>query len=203
MMKPKGQTEHDEGMLEYLEDIIGSCRLKEPIQTLSRRIELLNEQRGEKVIYCYAWLVRNFNSCPDFVGRFYLVIFLISFLNQIFYLCTLHFSLLLDMSKMKMQFFFGFQLNRVKLVEKEKNALEGEKKKAVDFLTLENDIFRHKSRLCQYHVWVPQRLFGTWNNIISSCFCEEIVHSTEESLWLLSAIPGVLWQHYEVFQYLS
>lgn len=49
MMKPKGQTEHDEGMLEYLEDIIGSCRLKEPIQTLSRRIELLNEQRGEKV----------------------------------------------------------------------------------------------------------------------------------------------------------
>uniref|UniRef100_A0A8C4DSG3 Structural maintenance of chromosomes protein n=1 Tax=Dicentrarchus labrax TaxID=13489 RepID=A0A8C4DSG3_DICLA len=69
MMKPKGQTEHDEGMLEYLEDIIGSCRLKEPIQTLSRRIELLNEQRGEK-------------------------------------------------------------LNRVKLVEKEKNALEGEKNKA-------------------------------------------------------------------------
>uniref|UniRef100_A0A8C4DWD2 Structural maintenance of chromosomes protein n=1 Tax=Dicentrarchus labrax TaxID=13489 RepID=A0A8C4DWD2_DICLA len=91
MMKPKGQTEHDEGMLEYLEDIIGSCRLKEPIQTLSRRIELLNEQRGEK-------------------------------------------------------------LNRVKLVEKEKNALEGEKNKAVEFLTLENDIFKHKSQLCQYYV---------------------------------------------------
>uniref|UniRef100_A0A3Q2DRS0 Structural maintenance of chromosomes protein n=1 Tax=Cyprinodon variegatus TaxID=28743 RepID=A0A3Q2DRS0_CYPVA len=91
MMKPKGQTEHDEGMLEYLEDIIGSCRLKEPIQTLSRRIELLNEQRGEK-------------------------------------------------------------LNRVKLVEKEKNALEGEKNKAVEFLTLENEIFRNKSHLNQYYV---------------------------------------------------
>ncbi|XP_038548938.1 structural maintenance of chromosomes protein 4 isoform X1 [Micropterus salmoides] len=91
MMKPKGQTDHDEGMLEYLEDIIGSCRLKEPILTLARRIELLNEQRGEK-------------------------------------------------------------LNRVKLVEKEKNALEGEKNKAVDFLTLENDIFKHKSQLCQYYV---------------------------------------------------
>uniref|UniRef100_A0A665U747 Structural maintenance of chromosomes protein n=1 Tax=Echeneis naucrates TaxID=173247 RepID=A0A665U747_ECHNA len=91
MMKPKGQTEHDEGMLEYLEDIIGSCRLKEPIQTLARRIELLNEQRGEK-------------------------------------------------------------LNRVKLVEKEKNALEGERNKAVEFLTLENDIFKHKSQLCQYYV---------------------------------------------------
>ncbi|XP_060928886.1 structural maintenance of chromosomes protein 4 [Limanda limanda] len=91
MMKPKGQTEHDEGMLEYLEDIIGSCRLKEPIQTLARRIELLNEQRGEK-------------------------------------------------------------LNRVKLVEKEKNALEGERNKAVEFLTLENDIFKHKSQLSQYYV---------------------------------------------------
>lgn len=49
MMKPKGQTEHDDGMLEYLEDIIGSYRLKEPILTLARRVELLNEQRGEKV----------------------------------------------------------------------------------------------------------------------------------------------------------
>lgn len=49
MMKPKGQTEHEEGMLEYLEDIIGSCRLKQPIYTLRCRVELLNEQRGEKV----------------------------------------------------------------------------------------------------------------------------------------------------------
>lgn len=28
MMKPKGQTEHDSGMLEYLEDIIGTSRYK-------------------------------------------------------------------------------------------------------------------------------------------------------------------------------
>ncbi|KAK3513079.1 hypothetical protein QTP70_000984 [Hemibagrus guttatus] len=91
MMKPKGQTDHDEGMLEYLEDIIGSCRLKEPINTLCRRVELLNEQRGEK-------------------------------------------------------------LNRVKMVEKEKNALEGEKDKAVEFLTLENDMFKKRSQLCQFYV---------------------------------------------------
>ncbi|KAI7800473.1 structural maintenance of chromosomes protein 4 [Triplophysa rosa] len=91
MMKPKGQTEHDEGMLEYLEDIIGSCRLKDPINMLCRRVELLNEQRGEK-------------------------------------------------------------LNRVKLVEKEKSALEGEKNKAVDFLTLENDIFKKRSLLCQFYI---------------------------------------------------
>uniref|UniRef100_A0AAY5F1L1 Structural maintenance of chromosomes protein 4 n=1 Tax=Electrophorus electricus TaxID=8005 RepID=A0AAY5F1L1_ELEEL len=91
MMKPKGQTEHDEGMLEYLEDIIGSCRLKEPISTLCRRVELLNEQRGEK-------------------------------------------------------------LNRVKMVEKEKNGLEGERNKAVEFLTLENDVFKKRSQLCQFYV---------------------------------------------------
>ena len=27
-MKPKGQTEHDTGMLEFLEDIIGTSRFK-------------------------------------------------------------------------------------------------------------------------------------------------------------------------------
>ncbi|XP_064614893.1 structural maintenance of chromosomes protein 4-like [Liolophura sinensis] len=49
MMKPKGQTEHDEGMLEFLEDIIGSSRYQEPIEQLSKRVEELNELRGEKL----------------------------------------------------------------------------------------------------------------------------------------------------------
>ncbi|KAM6258527.1 structural maintenance of chromosomes protein 4 isoform 1-T3 [Porphyrio hochstetteri] len=92
MMKPKSQTEHDEGMLEYLEDLIGSARLKEPIQTLCRRVEILNEERGEK-------------------------------------------------------------LNRVKLVEKEKDALEGDKNKAVEFLCLENKIFKEKNHICQYYIY--------------------------------------------------
>ncbi|XP_058668048.1 structural maintenance of chromosomes protein 4 isoform X2 [Ammospiza caudacuta] len=91
MMKPKGQTEHDEGMLEYLEDLIGSARLKEPIHTLCRRVELLNEHRGEK-------------------------------------------------------------LNRVKLVEKEKDALEEDKNKAIEFLCLENQIFKEKNQMCQYYI---------------------------------------------------
>ncbi|XP_066181779.1 structural maintenance of chromosomes protein 4 isoform X1 [Sylvia atricapilla] len=91
MMKPKGQTEHDEGMLEYLEDLIGSARLKEPIHTLCRRVELLNERRGET-------------------------------------------------------------LNRVKIVEKEKDALEEDKNKAIEFLSLENQIFKEKNQLCQYYI---------------------------------------------------
>ncbi|XP_056354222.1 structural maintenance of chromosomes protein 4 isoform X2 [Oenanthe melanoleuca] len=92
MMKPKGQTEHDEGMLEYLEDLIGSARLKEPIQSLCRRVELLNERRGEK-------------------------------------------------------------LNRVKMVEREKDALEEDKNKAIEFLRLENQIFKEKNQLCQYYIY--------------------------------------------------
>ncbi|XP_006163111.1 structural maintenance of chromosomes protein 4 [Tupaia chinensis] len=96
MMKPKGQTEHDEGMLEYLEDIIGSGRLNEPIKVLFWRVEILNEHRGEK-------------------------------------------------------------LNRVKMVEKEKDALEGEKNIAIEFLTLENEIFRKKNHVCQYYIYDLQK----------------------------------------------
>ncbi|XP_035190278.1 structural maintenance of chromosomes protein 4 [Oxyura jamaicensis] len=96
MMKPKGQTEHDEGMLEYLEDLIGSARLKEPIQTLCRRVEVLNEQRGEK-------------------------------------------------------------LNRIKMVEKEKDALEADKNKAIEFLSLENKMFKEKNHICQYYIYDLQK----------------------------------------------
>ncbi|XP_038671092.1 structural maintenance of chromosomes protein 4 [Scyliorhinus canicula] len=96
MMKPKGQNEHSEGMLEYLEDIIGSGRLKEPIQVLCRRVEILNEQRGEK-------------------------------------------------------------LNRVKMVEKEKDALEGEKNHAIEFLTLENEIVKKKNCVLQYYIHDVQK----------------------------------------------
>ena len=49
MMKPKAQTEHDEGMLEFLEDIIGTSRFKEPIEELSKKVEALNETRAEKL----------------------------------------------------------------------------------------------------------------------------------------------------------
>ncbi|GAB1598806.1 structural maintenance of chromosomes protein 4-like [Argonauta hians] len=49
MMKPKAENEHSEGMLEFLEDIVGSSRFKEPIETMSKRVEHLNELRGEKL----------------------------------------------------------------------------------------------------------------------------------------------------------
>nr|XP_039260655.1 structural maintenance of chromosomes protein 4-like [Styela clava] len=49
MMKPKAQTAHDEGMLEFLEDIIGSSRFKEAIEKLAKLVEELSEERGERL----------------------------------------------------------------------------------------------------------------------------------------------------------
>ena len=48
-MKPKGQSEGDTGMLEFLEDIIGTTRYKEPLSKLFERTEVLTEQREEKL----------------------------------------------------------------------------------------------------------------------------------------------------------
>jgi structural maintenance of chromosome 4 len=51
-MKPKALNENEEGMLEYLEDIIGSSRLKAPIEELSVQIEQLMEERSAQVNTC-------------------------------------------------------------------------------------------------------------------------------------------------------
>jgi structural maintenance of chromosome 4 len=49
LMKPKAQSAHEEGLLEYLEDIIGSNRLVEPIQQAEEVVERLSETRQEKL----------------------------------------------------------------------------------------------------------------------------------------------------------
>ncbi|KAG9294199.1 hypothetical protein G9A89_021558 [Geosiphon pyriformis] len=87
-MKPKAQSEHDEGLLEYLEDIIGTSKYKLPIEEASDQLEKLNDERSEK-------------------------------------------------------------LNRVKIVEKEKQSLEGKKAEAEAFLRDENILTSKKSTLYQ------------------------------------------------------
>lgn len=52
LMKPKAENEHEVGMLEYLEDIIGSSRFKEPIAELVKRVEIQSEIREEKWNRC-------------------------------------------------------------------------------------------------------------------------------------------------------
>jgi len=47
-MKPKAQNDHDDGLLEYLEDIIGTAKYKQPIEDAARDVEVLNEVCLEK-----------------------------------------------------------------------------------------------------------------------------------------------------------
>ena len=44
-MKPKAQSAHEEGLLEYLEDIIGSNKYIEKIETESENLEKVNDRR--------------------------------------------------------------------------------------------------------------------------------------------------------------
>jgi structural maintenance of chromosome 4 len=47
-MKPKAQNEHDDGLLEYLEDIIGTAKYKQPIEEAAKQVEELNDVCLEK-----------------------------------------------------------------------------------------------------------------------------------------------------------
>ena len=48
-MKPKGLSEHDEGLLEYLEDIIGTYQYKELITLIDSELGELEEKRKDQV----------------------------------------------------------------------------------------------------------------------------------------------------------
>ena len=47
-MKPKATNEHDDGLLEYLEDIIGTSKYKTPIEESAAEVETFNEVCVEK-----------------------------------------------------------------------------------------------------------------------------------------------------------
>lgn len=48
MMKPKGGAPGDSGILEYLEDIIGSHKYVEQIEQATANVELCNQERQSK-----------------------------------------------------------------------------------------------------------------------------------------------------------
>ncbi|KAI1790910.1 RecF/RecN/SMC protein [Ganoderma leucocontextum] len=91
-MKPKAANKDDDGLLEYLEDIIGTAEYKEQIEDTLAEVERLSDLRQEK-------------------------------------------------------------LNRLKIVEKDRNALEAQKKEAEDYLRMVNDLTRARSRLWQWYIW--------------------------------------------------
>ncbi|KAK0465948.1 RecF/RecN/SMC N terminal domain-containing protein [Desarmillaria tabescens] len=94
-MKPKG-TEHEEGLLEYLEDIIGTSKYKEGIDEALQKVDDLQEQRSDK-------------------------------------------------------------MNRLRIVEKEKNSLDEKRKEAIAWKKLINEHIRAESRLWQ---WYLAQAFG-------------------------------------------
>ena len=49
LMKPKAQTQHEDGLLEYLEDIIGTNAYIEDIDAGAKKLEELNEQRTQAI----------------------------------------------------------------------------------------------------------------------------------------------------------
>lgn len=91
-MPPKARNEHEEGLLEYLEDIIGTSRFKEEIETAAKTVDECNEQRGER-------------------------------------------------------------LSRLKIVQREKDAMEGKKREAESLLRDQNALTRHQSMLWQIYMW--------------------------------------------------
>lgn len=90
-MKPKG-VDSDDGLLEYLEDIIGTAKYKTPIDGALLKYEELQESRSER-------------------------------------------------------------LNRLRLVEKERDALEGKKKEIDEFLKLSNNLIKAQSTLYQFNIY--------------------------------------------------
>ncbi len=95
-MKPKAQNEHEEGLLEYLEDIIGTSHYKAQIEEVGQSLETVNDERSSK---------------------------------------------------------FG----RVRMVEREKNTMEGQKNEAESFLRAENDLVIKKNMLLQVNIFECQR----------------------------------------------
>jgi structural maintenance of chromosome 4 len=91
-MKPKGTTEHEDGLLEYLEDIIGTSSYVAPISSSLAQIEVLQEERASK-------------------------------------------------------------MQRLRIVEKEKNALEEKKREAEGYLKLKNEKVRAENQLWQWYLW--------------------------------------------------
>ncbi|KAE9542882.1 hypothetical protein AGLY_002793 [Aphis glycines] len=49
MMKPKSENDHSTGMLEYLEDVIGTVRYKKPITKLEEKVKDLSLEKNEKI----------------------------------------------------------------------------------------------------------------------------------------------------------
>lgn len=100
LMKPMAANEHEEGLLEYLEDIIGTNRYIEPIEVALKELDQANERHAERLI-------------------------------------------------------------RVKVAERECQALQSEKEGAENYLRQENSLAEKRSQVLQVEIWQAKRELGT------------------------------------------
>lgn len=117
-MPPKGKTEGEEGLLEYLEDIIGTNVYKETIDQKFKELEELNEERQSR-------------------------------------------------------------LERVKAVEKQRNALEGHKNEAEAYLRTENNLTKARNKLWQHQAAKARRNLDAINKEITALE-ETLAHEQEQ-----------------------
>ncbi|KAA8915430.1 hypothetical protein TRICI_002420 [Trichomonascus ciferrii] len=104
-MKAKAENDNDDGLLEYLEDIIGTSDYKKAIEEAQSQVENLNDDCAEKS-------------------------------------------------------------NRLQIVEKELNNLEGTKNEIIRHLEIENELTMKKSALLQLYIYVCNKRIQLSNNVI-------------------------------------
>lgn len=117
-MPPKARNEHEEGLLEYLEDIIGTSRFKDEIEAAAKKFDELNEHRGER-------------------------------------------------------------LGRLKIVQREKDAMESKKREAESLLRDQNSLTQCQSMLWQVHRWECQTAIQTARNAMEA-LKQKITHEHEK-----------------------
>jgi structural maintenance of chromosome 4 len=130
-MKPKAPSEHEDGLLEYLEDIIGTSKYKEPIEEALLEMDRLQEDRSEK-------------------------------------------------------------MNRLRIVEREKNALQDKKKEAEDYLRLQNEHVRALSRLWQWYLWkclineeeFQKKMVGFLYHVLFAFLTQSLARTVLKRSWL-------------------
>ncbi|KAI8034191.1 structural maintenance of chromosomes protein 4-like [Drosophila gunungcola] len=75
MMKPKGQTENETGMLELLEEIVGTQCYARPMQQLTKRVDQLSDEHAVKLARCRVAeldmkaLEQRFNKAVDYLKK--------------------------------------------------------------------------------------------------------------------------------------
>lgn len=104
-MKAKAENDNDDGLLEYLEDIIGTSGYKKAIEEAQTQVETLNDDCAEKS-------------------------------------------------------------NRLQIVEKELNNLEGTKNEIIHHLEIENELTMKRSALLQLYIYVCNKRIQLSNSVI-------------------------------------